>query len=138
MPGRLKRTIFTVAKYTGCFHVTRLLYRKKVRFLCYHGFTLDNESGFLPKLFIDPDVFTARMRYLKENGYTVITLDQAVQALRAGTVPRDAVVLTIDDGFYGVYSRAAPILRFYDFPATLYLTSYYFNRDSPIYSLAVK
>ena len=78
------------------------------------------------------------MRYLTERGYNVITLDQAVEALRTGVVPHDSVVLTIDDGFYGVYSQAAPILQSYDFPATLYLTSYYFNREGPIYSLAVK
>jgi peptidoglycan/xylan/chitin deacetylase (PgdA/CDA1 family) len=138
MPVRLKKIIFAVAKYSGCFRVTRLLYRKRIRFLCYHGFTLDNESGFLPQLFIDPEVFSARMGYLKEKGYNVISLDQAVAALRAGTVPHDAVVLTIDDGFYGVYSRAAPILQFHGFPATLYLTSYYFDREGPIFSLAVK
>ncbi len=138
MLGNLKKIFFTIAKYTGCFHVSRYFYQKRIRFLCYHGFALDNESEFLPKLFIDPEVFSGRMRYLKEKGYYVITLDQAVEALRTGIVPHDAVVLTIDDGFYGVYSQAAPILQFYDFPATLYLTSYYFNRQGPIYSLAVK
>ena len=93
---------------------------------------------FCPSYSLTPKFFSARMRYLKERGYNVITLDQAVEALRTGTVPHDAVVLTIDDGFYGVYSQAAPILQHYDFPATLYLTSYYFNREGPIYSLAVK
>jgi peptidoglycan/xylan/chitin deacetylase (PgdA/CDA1 family) len=138
MLGNLKKIFFTVAKYTACFHVSRYFYRRRIRFLCYHGFALDNESEFLPKLFIDPEVFSVRMRYLKEKGYSVITLDQAVEALRTGTVPHDAVVLTIDDGFYGVYSQAAPILQSHGFPATLYLTSYYFDRDGPIFSLAVK
>lgn len=138
MLGELKRRVFAIARYTGCFHVTRYLYRKRIRVLCYHGFAINNESKFLPKLFIDPEIFAQRMRFLKEAGYKVISLDQAIEGLSAGTVPDDAVVLTIDDGFYGVYSRAAPILQRYDFPATLYLTSYYFDRNSPIYSLAVK
>jgi peptidoglycan/xylan/chitin deacetylase (PgdA/CDA1 family) len=138
MLQKLKKIAFLVAKYTGFFHATRRLYRNKIRFLCYHGFTLDNESKFLPQLFIDPVVFSERMRYLKTRGYNVISLDQAIEALRAGIVPDDAVVLTIDDGFYGVFAEAAPILQSYNFPATLYLTSYYFDQDCPIYSLAVK
>jgi peptidoglycan/xylan/chitin deacetylase (PgdA/CDA1 family) len=138
MLGKFKRLVFRIAKYMGCFFLTRLMYRKRIRFLCYHGFTLDNESKFLPKLFIDPEVFSERMCYLKEKGYNVITLDKAVEALRTGAIPDDAVVLTIDDGFYGVYAKAAPALLHYGFPATLYLTSYYFDRDCPIFSLAVK
>jgi peptidoglycan/xylan/chitin deacetylase (PgdA/CDA1 family) len=138
MLGNLKRLVFTVAKYTGCFAISRYCYRKEVRVLCYHGFTLDNESNFLPKLFIDPEIFCERMRHLKEASYNLITLDQATKGLQAGTLPDNAVVLTIDDGFYGVFSKAAPILKGYGFPATLYLTSYYFDRNSPIFSLAVK
>lgn len=138
MLGNLKRLFFIVAKYMGCFAISRYCYRNEVRVLCYHGFTLDNESKFLPKLFIDPEIFSERMRHLKEAGYNLITLDQATKGLQAGTLPYNAVVLTIDDGFHGVYSKAAPILKGYGFPATLYLTSYYFDRNCPIFSLAVK
>ena len=82
MFGILKRVLYRVAKYTGCFWVTRHVYRKKIRFLCYHGFELKDETGFQPRLFINPEVFEARLRYLKNKGYKVISLDEAVMALR--------------------------------------------------------
>ena len=133
----LKYFILLLAKYSGLFRFFRSKYRKRMRILCYHGFSLKNEEKFVPGLFIKPEIFEARMKYLRDNHYNVISLEEAFISAKSGTIADDSVVITIDDGFYSVYSSALPILKKYDLPSTLYLTSYYFDRDCPIFTLAV-
>lgn len=77
------------------------------------------------------------MAYLRRNGYPVIGFDEATRRVRDGTMPACAVAITIDDGFYSTYAVAKPILARHKFPSTLYLTSYYFEKATPIFQLAI-
>lgn len=133
----IKYSVFHAAKLLGLFALSRRIYRHKVRILCYHGFTLRDEHLFVPGLFITPETFTRRMNYLKRKGYRVQSLQQVCAELASGDIERDSVVLTIDDGFYSTLKLAAPVLAGHGFPATLYLTSYYFDESCPIFTLAV-
>lgn len=66
--------------------------------------------------------FEAQMRFLRENGYRVIPLDDLFEFLRfRRQVPARSVVITFDDGWRSVYDIASPILRKYGFPATLFV-----------------
>ena len=62
------------------------------------------------------------MRYLKREGYHVITLKQFLDfaALRQ-QLPRKTVVLTFDDGWKSFKEYAYPILKELGFPATLFI-----------------
>jgi peptidoglycan/xylan/chitin deacetylase (PgdA/CDA1 family) len=66
--------------------------------------------------------FEEQMRYLKREGYHVITLRQFLEftALRR-QVPRKTVVLTFDDGWKSFKEHAYPILKELGFPATLFI-----------------
>lgn len=119
------------------FRLTKARYKNKIRILCYHGFSMINEEQCVPGLFIKPDIFDGRMKYLTENGYNVISLEEAYIAATTNKIEDNSVVITIDDGFYSTYSEALPILKKYNLPSTLYLTSYYFDRNCPIFTLAV-
>src|SRR6185295_5721806 len=134
----MKLVLYRACKALGVFEIARLLTWRGLRILCYHGFTLDDESEFRPGLFIRPETFARRMRYLASRGYPVLSLQQAMAALDRGPLASNAVVITIDDGFYSVAAKAAPILKSYDFPATLYVTSYYAIKKTPIFRLAVQ
>ena len=133
----IKLTVFHAARFAGLFALCRYLYRHKVRILCYHGFTLKDEHRFVPGLFIETAVFQQRMQYLKDKGYQVLKLEDAYAQIENQAITADTVVLTIDDGFYSSLIIAAPILKRFEFPATLYLTSYYFDETCPIFTLAV-
>lgn len=134
----MKKIIYYCAKYTGFFWLSRKLFKKRLRILCYHGFTMQEEHQFVPGLFIKPEILNKRMQYLADKKYNIITLQEAYDLKQHRNFPDDAVVLTIDDGFYSVFKEALPIFQKYDFPATLYLTSYYFDRNCPIFNLAVR
>ena len=137
MRALIKNSVFRASKYLGLFALSRWLLRDKIRVLCYHGFTTKDEHLNVPGLFIEPHEFEKRMNYLKRKGYRVIGLDQACNEVEQGIKQKDRVVITIDDGYVSVLRKAAPIMKKYNFPSTLYLTSYFFNKNCPVFTLAV-
>jgi peptidoglycan/xylan/chitin deacetylase (PgdA/CDA1 family) len=134
----LKLSVYQICKWVGLFHVARFVTRRGLRILCYHGFSLQDEHQFRPKLFIRPHTFVQRMRYLRENEIPVLPLTQAIEALTNGTLPDGATVITVDDGFHSVFQKALPVLQENRLPSTVYVTTYYVERQNPIFRLAVQ
>lgn len=128
---------FHICKALGLFRLARRLTRSDLRILCYHGFVLEDEDRFRESLFVSREFLDRRMRYLHELDYHVLPLDEAIDGLNAGTLPPDPVTITIDDGFHSVHAVAREVLGEYGYPSTLYLTSYYFEKATPIFQLAV-
>lgn len=74
------------------------------------------------KIAITQDDFKAQMKYLKDNGYHVITLDQLLGFLDyQEQIPEKSVAITFDDGWVSIYDIAFPILKEYGFPATIFI-----------------
>ncbi|NII53677.1 poly-beta-1,6-N-acetyl-D-glucosamine N-deacetylase PgaB [Luteibacter sp. SG786] len=67
---------------------------------------------------ISTDHLISHFDWLKANGYHVVSLEQVVQASHGGApLPKDAVLLTFDDGLKSFYTRVYPLLRAYGYPA---------------------
>jgi peptidoglycan/xylan/chitin deacetylase (PgdA/CDA1 family) len=86
--------------------------------LTYHRFAENCGSP----LCMPAKTFERQMRYLKENGYHVITAEDLVAFLeyRQG-LPQKSVLITMDDGYRSVFDIAYPILKKYGFKATLFI-----------------
>lgn len=86
--------------------------------LTYHRFAESCDSP----LCMPTSAFELQMRYLKDNGYHVITAEQLLAFLeyRQG-LPRKSVLITMDDGYRSVYDIAYPTLKKYGFTATLFI-----------------
>jgi peptidoglycan/xylan/chitin deacetylase (PgdA/CDA1 family) len=134
----LKRILLHFCKMLGLFRLSDRLTRRGVRILCYHGFSMADESAFSKRTFIDPGTFEKRMAFLKREGFRVLGLDEALDLLDRDAVPPRSVVITIDDGFDSVYVKAWPVLKKYAFPATLYVTTYYAIEQNPVFNLAAQ
>ena len=134
----VKQLSLHISKRLGLFSLARLLSPSGLRILCYHGFAMDDEADFRPKLFISPKTFERRLRFLSEKRFPVLDLQDAIDKLSAGTLPRGATVITIDDGFYSVLHCALPLLQSFSFPATVYITTYYCLKQTPIFRLMVQ
>lgn len=128
--------ILRLAKLTGLFALARRLTARDLRILCYHGAALRDEHHFSPGLFMSKETFAARMEFLARQGYPVIALDAAVAGLPTGDWPKRATVVTIDDGWFGTYRQMAPVLRQRQFPATLYIASYYLEKQTQVFNVA--
>lgn len=72
---------------------------------------------------ITPERFETQVKWLKDNGYTVIPLKQLVSYLQGNnvTLPAKPVVITADDGWESDYTYMYPIARKYNIPVTLFI-----------------
>ena len=87
--------------------------------LTYHKLT---RNGTPDAMTVREADFEAQMRFLRENGYRVIPLDDLFEFLRfRRQIPARSVVITFDDGWRSVYDIAWPILKKYGYPATLFV-----------------
>ncbi len=97
--------------------------------LTYHNFTKDESSSY------DMNIveFEKQIDYLAAHNYSVISLSELLKGLRTGQLPPKPIVITIDDGFKSTYTLAYPVLKKYNFPATLFLYTNFIEKNS--YSL---
>lgn len=138
MSTSAKNLFLITSKSLGLFRLARLLTGKGLRILCYHGFAVLDEAEFRPMLFMTGKTFAGRLRILAKNRYPVLGLEDALQRMEQGKLPRDATVITIDDGFHSVHSIAQPLLQAAGCPATMYVTTYYVQKSTPIFRLVVQ
>lgn len=134
----VRQFFYTGAKALGLFKLAAYLTRHDLRILCYHGGALQDETEWRPSNFIRSETFRHRLQYIKEYGYRVISLDEARAYQKLGRFPPKALVITIDDGFYSTYLQMVPLLVEHQMPATFYITTYYVEKQTPIFRLGVQ
>lgn len=86
-----------------------------VSVIMYHNFVSekDIENGIeFEEYSISPNDFEQDLIWLKENGYVTITSKELLYFLEnKEPIPQKAVILSIDDGSWGVYTNAWPLLK---------------------------
>jgi peptidoglycan/xylan/chitin deacetylase (PgdA/CDA1 family) len=137
---RLKPLVLAVAGATGvsALVAASAWRRSRLLILCYHGVSLGDEHEALPELYLPPTLFRRRLELLRARDCSVLPLGEALARLREGTLPPRAVALTFDDGTQDFAARAVPLLREFDVPATVYVSTYYCGRGQPIFDTALR
>lgn len=68
--------------------------------------------------------FDAQMKYLSEEGYTVITPDELLDSWEGKrSLPNNPVIITFDDGHVDNYKNVFPILQKYNLRATMFVVT---------------
>lgn len=84
-----------------------------------------------PLLDSDPDLKKFRWEMeLLANCFNVMPLYDAIQALHSQRMPPRAVAITFDDGYRSTYDLALPILKEFNLPATVFVTTGYIDNDN--------
>jgi peptidoglycan/xylan/chitin deacetylase (PgdA/CDA1 family) len=109
--------------------------QQRLVILCYHGISLEDEHLWAPELYVEASQLRERFEYLRQERCNVLGLDEAVQRLYKGTLPKRAVAITFDDGAYDFYRLAFPILRELELESTVYLTTYYSDFNRPVFDV---
>ena len=66
-----------------------------------------------------------------------VSMDELVQAHEKGfSASQQLLAITIDDGWAGIAEGMVPELRRHNFPATLYLSTYYVESRRPVFKVA--
>ena len=133
----VKKTALAFFKASGLLHAARSSRwrQRRLLILAYHGVAVNDEDHWNPGLYMSAAQLGDRFQLLQEGGYNVLGLEEAVSRLYSGDLPGRSVVLTFDDGMYDFYRAAWPVLQRYQFPATVYLTTYYSEYNRPIFRL---
>lgn len=79
-------------------------------------------------LCVSPAHFAEHLHHLQRS-YRPISLRALGKASSKGSIPRNAAVVTFDDGFVDNLENALPLLRRYDVPATVFVASGYVDRN---------
>lgn len=129
----------TLLRACGAYHAAaRLGRRNRLLILGFHGISLADEHEWNPGLYITAAQLRRRMELLRRWEANVLPLDEAVERLQAGSLPPRSTVITFDDGFADFAMLAAPILREFQYPVTVYLTTHYCRYREPVFNLAVQ
>lgn len=110
--------------------------RQRLLVLCYHGVSIDDEHVWNPGLYLSPKVFESRLQTLRRHKMNILGFAEAVKRLQENDLPPRSVAITFDDGGHDFYASAFPLIRKYDLPALVYLTTYFAVNRHPIFRLS--
>jgi peptidoglycan/xylan/chitin deacetylase (PgdA/CDA1 family) len=87
--------------------------------LSYHRVN-DERDPFFPSL--PTDVFERHMAFVGDT-YVVLPVEELVERMERGRVPRNALAITFDDGYRDNLTHAAPVLARYGLPASVFVAT---------------
>jgi len=115
----LKLAAATILSSFIIFSTTSLFASQGAMFV-YHRFG----EPRLPSTNISLDTFANQLAYLSESNVPVLALSEVALRLKdKRPLPEHFVVLTVDDGYTSFLEGAMPLLRRYQFPVTLFVSS---------------
>jgi peptidoglycan/xylan/chitin deacetylase (PgdA/CDA1 family) len=129
---QLKSMVKAFNYYCGYYHLVDRLRRIKdeggrLVILTYHNLSDQPKPGTVEKELFElrPSVtereFESHLQVLKKR-FKVISLPDTIREIKdKGPLESDFVAITFDDGYESFYRLAFPLLRKYDFPATVFL-----------------
>ena len=92
--------------------------------LMYHHVQTEDAAKVAKQtaLTVYTDYFGKQMQYLKDKGYSVISVNDLVNFFDNGTkIPSKSVLITFDDGYEDFFTDAYPILSSLGFQATMFI-----------------
>jgi peptidoglycan/xylan/chitin deacetylase (PgdA/CDA1 family) len=127
-----------LARGLGVLSFARRIYKSQnsILILCYHGVSQADEDRWRPALYISAESFRRRLETIKKFGYSVLPLPHALRLMRAGELLGPTVAITFDDGWHDFYRVAWPLLQEFEFPSTVYQTTFYTLYNRPVFDTA--
>ncbi|MEJ6951826.1 polysaccharide deacetylase family protein [Natronospora cellulosivora (SeqCode)] len=94
--------------------------------LGYHHIVEDETNNSTEILRED---FLGQMKYLYDNDYKTLFLDEVLKYYFKGNFPEKSVLITFDDGYRSFLTKAYPILKEYNLKATVFPIVAYRSED---------
>jgi peptidoglycan/xylan/chitin deacetylase (PgdA/CDA1 family) len=129
MKKNLKKFIGFLLGSNFSFKLFRFINRKKLLILYYHRIVKKDELINVQNInmYIDIGNFYSQMKFLT-GYYRPISEEEVAVFIETGGLPDYSVWVTFDDGWKDNYTNAFPILKKYNIPATLFVTTGYVNK----------
>ena len=122
MVGRLAQTLSLVLAASTATPATAALVGTPI--LMYHMVDPVTPAGAVGRsLTLSPAAFAAQLAWLRDHHIQTITVSDLIADLKRGKPPRNAVVLTFDDGYADAATVVAPLLEQYGDRASFYISA---------------
>ena len=117
----LKNIVDKIEKKYFSLYVNKKKYEVPV--IMYHRVINNPENEGVYGTYIYEDMFKKHLQYLKDKNYTVITFKDLDKIGWRNRFEKDRkyIILTFDDGYKDNYDLAFPILKEFNFKATIFL-----------------
>ncbi|SHE36090.1 polysaccharide deacetylase family protein [Clostridium fallax] len=101
------------------------LSEKEVLILFYHSVEDGKNDGSMP-----PKKLDKQFLYLKKHGYNTLTMEEYYNYVKSNKpLPKKSVMLTFDDGYSNNYTNLFPLLKKYNFTATIYVATSHVDKN---------
>ena len=106
----------------GLNRVFRYLLSGRPKIVMYHG-VIDDSDDIECWWLIKKTKFTNQIKYIKRN-FNIISMDEVHACISANQdLPKNACVLTFDDGYKNYLTKVLPILKAEELPSTVYIAA---------------
>ncbi len=120
---RYKQFLLQLVESCGGLKLLRWHNRLRPQVIMYHRITdAPYTSG------LSPIEFEKQINYLR-NHFRVVPIETLLQELKTDSLQPYTIAITFDDGHRDFYEYAWPILKKYNLPASLYVTTGFVNGD---------
>ena len=107
----------------GINEIFRLINRKKISILMYHGI-IEDDSYPVHRTDVIKSNFENHLKYLIKKNYTFITLTQLFEIIKyKKKIKQRYVILTFDDGFKNIIEIAYPLIKRYKAKGCIFVVS---------------
>lgn len=105
-----------------------------------HHVTRDVRRGFDPNaiLKVTPDFLDRVIRQVRDQGFEIISLDEAARRLKTGEQGKPFAVFTLDDGYRDNRDCAYPVFKAHEAPFTVYVPTDFPSGDGELWWLALE
>lgn len=127
----IKNLLYFCIYYSGLLHIFLILFKKIKKkhssvILLYHQIVDDSTQDYLykgPAIHHHLNDFKAEMAFVKR-WFNVISLDEIISNIKnKKDFNNPSIAITFDDGYINNYTLAYPLLKEFNFPATIYLVT---------------
>jgi len=116
--------------------VTLKGFSQNIPILMYHYVEVPSATTTLKGLYLDPVIFDKQLQELKKYNYKTLFASELADSILSETkLAGNNIVLTFDDGYEDFYTKVWPVLKKYNYKATVYViinklgVSGYLTRD---------
>jgi peptidoglycan/xylan/chitin deacetylase (PgdA/CDA1 family) len=94
----------------------------QVLILMYHRIGIQKNNFFFNVT--EPTVFEEQIKYLlNDQNFHFVSLKKLIECIKSNDLTKKLVVISLDDGYKDNYKYAYPILKKYNIPAIIYVTT---------------
>ncbi len=126
--------------FSGAHYLLRPIFSGVGAIFMLHHVRPRREADFEPNrhLEVTPEFLRAMLAHLRDRGIDVITMDEAYQRLIERNFSRRFACFTFDDGYRDNRDFALPVMREFDAPITLYVTSNFAQGTGRLWWIALE